>query len=147
MDERTTSELVRVLKNIRNAEELEKYTKEEIQGQADAFYTYFNSYLEKKKISKAEVIQKSGIARTYGYQILQGERCPSRDKVLALALAAGMDKKEVNRCLKIAGMNELYPKVRRDAIILFALDKSLGMLDLDELLYEMGEPTFSTLDI
>lgn len=147
MDEKTTNELMRVLSHVRNAEELEKYTKEEIQEKALDFYEYFDEYIEKNKLSKAELIQKSGIARTYGYQILQGERSPSRDKILALTLAAGMDKKEVNRCLKIAGMNELYPKVRKDAIILFALEKSLGILDIDELLFEMGEPTFSIMDI
>ena len=146
MDKNTTSELHQILKKIKSGQELENYIKNELPPQDSmAFHVYYNAYLEHSHLEKAKVIQVSGISRTYAYQILQGEKNPSRDKVLALALAAGMDLKNINQCLKLAGMNALYEKVRKDAIILFALNKKLSILEINELLYEMGEEPFISL--
>ena len=146
MDKNTTSELHKILKKIKNGQELENYIKNELPPQDSmTFHAYYNSYLERHRLEKAKVIQVSGISRTYAYQILQGEKNPSRDKVLALTLAAGMDLKNINQCLKLAGMNALYEKVRKDAIILFALNRELGILEINELLYEMGEEPFISL--
>lgn len=146
MDKRTTNELHQILKKITNGQELENYINNELPPQDSmTFHAYYNSYLEQCHPEKAKVIQVSGISRTYAYQILQGEKNPSRDKILALALAAGMDLKNINQCLKLAGMNELYEKVRKDAIILFSLNKKLSILEINELLYEMGEEPFVSL--
>ena len=146
MDKRTTNELHQILKKITNGQELENYINNELPPQDSmTFHAYYNSYLEQCHLEKAKVIQVSGISRTYAYQILQGEKNPSRDKILALALAAGMDLKNINQCLKLAGMNELYEKVRKDAIILFSLNKKLSILEINELLYEMGEEPFVSL--
>ena len=146
MDKRTTNELHQILKKITNGEELENYINNELPPQDSmTFHAYYNSYLEQCHLEKAKVIQISGISRTYAYQILQGEKNPSRDKILALTLAAGMDLKNINQCLKLAGMNELYEKVRKDAIILFSLNKKLSILEINELLYEMGEEPFVSL--
>ena len=146
MDKNTTSELHQILKKIKNGQELENYIKNELPPQDSmTFHVYYNSYLEQHQLEKAKIIQVSGISRTYAYQILQGEKNPSRDKILALTLAAGMDLKNINQCLKLAGMNALYEKVRKDAIILFALNKKLKIMEINELLYEMGEEPFSPL--
>lgn len=143
MDKNTTSELHQILKTIKNGQELENYIKNELPPQDSmTFHAYYNSYLEQHHLEKAKVIQVSGISRTYAYQILQGEKNPSRDKILALSLAAGMGLKNINQCLKLAGMNALYEKVRKDAIILFALNKKLNITEINELLYEMGEEPF-----
>ncbi|MCI8339340.1 MAG: helix-turn-helix transcriptional regulator [Lachnospiraceae bacterium] len=146
MDKKTTSELQQVLKKIHSGQELENYINNELPPQDSmTFHAYYNAYLEQRHLEKAKVIQISGISRTYAYQILQGEKNPSRDKILALALAAGMDLKNINQCLKMAGMNELYEKVRKDAIILFALNKKLNLTEINELLYEMNEEPFVSL--
>ena len=146
MDKNTTGELRQILKKVRNDQELENYIKNELPSQDKmTFHVYYNSYLEQYHLEKARVIQDSGVSRTYAYQILQGEKNPSRDKVLALALAAEMDLKNINQCLKLAGMNELYEKVAKDAIILFALNKKLNIFEVNELLYEMGEEPFISL--
>lgn len=146
MDKKTTSELHQILKKVKNDQELENYIKNELPPQDSmTFHACYNSYLEQHHLEKAKVIEDSGISRTYAYQILQGEKNPSRDKILALTLAAGMDLKNINQCLKRAGMNALYEKVTKDAIILFALNKKLSISDINELLYEMGEEPFIPL--
>jgi hypothetical protein len=40
--------------------------------------------------------------------------------------------------LTIAGLGILYPKNKRDAIIMFAVNKGIGIMDTNELLYGMG---------
>lgn len=146
MDKKTTNELRQILKKVKDGHELENYINNQLPPQDSmTFHAYYNSYLEQHHLEKAKVIQISGISRTYAYQILQGEKNPSRNKILALALAAGMNLKNINHCLKLAGMNELYEKVRKDAIILFALDKKLNLSEINELLYEMNEEPFVSL--
>lgn len=140
MDKKTTGELHQILKKIKNGKELENYINNELPPQDSmTFHAFYNSYLEQHNLEKAKVIQVSGISRTYAYQILQGEKNPSRDKILALTLAAEMDLANINQCLKLAGMNELYEKVRKDAIIIFAINRNFDIMEINELLYDMNE--------
>jgi hypothetical protein len=49
-----------------------------------------------------------------------------------------MDLNQIQRALTIAGLGILYPKNKRDAIIMFAVNKGIGIMDTNELLYGMG---------
>ena len=49
--------------------------------------------------------------------------------------------KEADRLLQAAGVNELYCKNRRDAIIIFCLDRGYDLQKTDEELYRFGEDT------
>lgn len=86
-----------------------------------------------------QVIKRSQIDRSYGHQLFNGTRKPSRDKVLQLAFGFGLDVDQTQRLLRSAGKSPLYPRLRRDTVILFALGKSMGLFELQELLerYEM----------
>ncbi len=97
--------------------------------------------LAEKGLRRADVVREAGINETFGYQIFKGQRNPTRDKVLQLAFALGCDFVETNRLLKAAGANELYCKDRRDAIILFCIDRGMGLTRTDEELYRFGEET------
>ena len=102
---------------------------------------YLNELLAAKGLRRAEVVHAAGLNETFGYQIFKGQRNPSRDKVLQLALAMGCDLIETRRLLQAAGVNELYCKDRRDAIILFCIDHGLGLQQTNEELYRFGEAT------
>ena len=102
---------------------------------------YLNQLLEEKGLKRADAVRAAGINETFGYQIFKGQRKASRDKVLQLAFALGCDVVETNRLLKAAGVNELYCKDRRDAIVLFCIDRGLGLQRADEELYRFGEDT------
>ncbi len=104
---------------------------------------YLNQLLNEKGLKRSDVVRAAGINETFGYQIFKGQRNPSRDKVLQLAFALGCDLVETNRLLKAAGVNELYCKDRRDAIILFCIDRGLGLARVDEELYRFGEETLA----
>ena len=78
---------------------------------------------------------------TFGYQIFKGTRHPSRDKVLQIAFAMALSLRETNRALRAAGTNELNAKCRRDAIIIFCLDRGCSLQKVNEELYRFGEET------
>ena len=144
MDEKTTSELTRILKNTSNTTQLETYLdKLEEQRLPEAFRDYFFSLEAVKSLQAAELIGKSGIERTYFYQLQRGERKPGRDKALALCIAARLSLKETQRALEIAGINPLYSRNRRDAIIIFCIERRLTMTDTNELLEQFGEELVS----
>ena len=48
---------------------------------------------------------------------------------------------ETNRMLQAAGVNELYVKDRRDAIIIFSLEHGYTLMKTNEELYRFGEKT------
>ena len=46
---------------------------------------------------------------------------------------------ETNRILILANAGGLYSKIRRDCVIIFALEKGLTLNQANELLYELNE--------
>ena len=102
---------------------------------------YLEQLLEQKQLRRADVVRAAGLNETFGYQIFKGQRHPSRDKVLQLALAMRCTLVETNRLLKAAGANELYCKDRRDAIMIFCIDRGYTRAQVDEELYRLGERT------
>ncbi|MBX9034217.1 XRE family transcriptional regulator [Gordonibacter massiliensis (ex Traore et al. 2017)] len=102
---------------------------------------YLQQLLDEKGLERAEVVRKAGLNETFGYQIFMGQRGASRNKVLQLVFAMGLSLKEADRLLQAAGANELYCKSRRDAIIIFCLDRGYGLQKTDEELYRFGEDT------
>ena len=102
---------------------------------------YLQQLLDEKSLVRAEVIRRAGLNDTFGYQIFMGQRGASRNKVLQLAFAMKLTLKEADRLLQAAGVNELYCKNRRDAIIIFCLDRGYDLQKTDEELYRFGEDT------
>ena len=102
---------------------------------------YLQQLLDEKGLERPAVVREAGINDTYGYQIFMGQRNPERNKVLQLAFAMKCTLREANRMLKVSGANELYCKNRRDAIIIFCLDKGYSLLHTNEELYRFGEDT------
>lgn len=102
---------------------------------------YLNQLLDEKGLKRSDVVHAAGINDTFGYQIFKGQRGAGRDKVLCLALSMGCDLVESRRLLQAAGVNELYCKDRRDAIIIFCIDHGYGLQRTDEELYRLGEET------
>ena len=97
--------------------------------------------LEKKGLRRSRVIRMADLNETFGYQIFKGERNPGRDKVLQICFAMALTLRETNRALEAAGVSSLYSKDRRDAIIIFCIDRGCGLQKVNEELYRFGEPT------
>lgn len=102
---------------------------------------YLQRLLDEKGLARSQVIREAGLNETFGYQIFMGQRNPSRNKVLQIAFAMGLDLRQTNRALRAAGVSELYCKDRRDAIIIFCLSRGRSLQDVQEELYRFGEDT------
>ena len=113
-------------------------------GAAD-FYTAAGFKLDMTP-EKAALIRRTGIERTYGYQLLKGMRSPGRDKVLLFCLAAGLDLHETQRALRAAGEPILYSRKRRDAILIFAVNEKLSISDTQELLTQFDEQVLQIMN-
>jgi hypothetical protein len=78
---------------------------------------------------------------TYGYQIFKGTRHPTRNKVLQIAFAMALSLRETNRALALAGTSPLTCKDRRDAVVIFCIDRGCSLQKVNEELYRFGFET------
>ena len=88
---------------------------------------------------RVDVIRAAGLNETFGYQIFSGQRHASRDKVLALGFALGLDVCELRLLLNHAGAADLCARNRRDAILLFSASHGLTRDECDAELFRLGE--------
>lgn len=95
--------------------------------------------LEGAGLSAPEWMAAADISRSYGYQILRGERVPGRDILLRTALLLALPLKETQRLLAVCGCGALYPRVRRDAAVIFALHQKMTLLETEDLLTSLPE--------
>ena len=102
---------------------------------------YLQYLLDEKQLRRVDVVRDANIDKTHGYQIFTGARNASRDKLLAIAFAMGLNLKETNRLLRAGGASDLYAKTRRDAIIIFSISHGYSLQKVNEELYRFHEPT------
>lgn len=96
---------------------------------------YLTELLEKHQLNKTDVIAASNLDRHYAYHILSGEKKqPSRQKVLALAVAMGLSKTETQQLLYYAKVNQLYVRNTWDKVILHAIEKKLSVQETNRIL-------------
>lgn len=139
----TTDELMKTLKSSRN---IEDYLKD---NEAEFIDFNLSEYLERllkeKNLKKAEVIEASGLAREYAYQIFSGKKIPSRKKLLQICIGMKLTVEETQTLLKYTGFNPLYPRVKFDGVILYALENKLSIIKTNIELYNNDLEIFEIL--
>ena len=132
MERKTTDEL---LQEIQNEKSFERFmSRNEGNFETKKFTEYLNDLCPKERPIPEQVIKAAQIDRTYGHQLFNGTRRPSRDKVIQLAIAFELSVDDTQELLRVAGRNELYPRIRRDAAIIFGLSKHMEMQQMQEFL-------------
>lgn len=104
-----------------------------------SFHEYLSRLMEEKHVSVSHLISGACISKTYVYQFVSGERLPGRDIVLRMALAMRLNINDTQRLLTLAGKGILYPKIRRDAGILFCFRKKMSLDEANSFLEDIGE--------
>jgi hypothetical protein len=133
-----TSELLReLLKTANISQFIQRYGKG---METVPFHIYLKRLCTERDSLPAYIIKQSGIERTFGYQLFNGNRKPSRDKVIQLAFGFKMDYDEAQTMLKTARKSALYPKIKRDAVVIHALKRGLSLLDVQATLSELSLP-------
>lgn len=102
-------------------------------------------YLEQLRgaqdVSKADVIRESELNSTFVYDMFRGKSKPGRDNAIKLAFGLRCTLKQTQRLLRLSGMAELWPKKRRDAIIIWCIEQGKSLVSCDEELWRLGETT------
>lgn len=135
--QKSTDELLKLLKKSTN---LSAYAAQNANNFIEPMplHVYLTNLLTEKGLKKSEVIHRSGLDRGYGYDIFAGNKQPSRDKLLALCFSMQLSIDEVQRLLNTTGYPQLYARIERDSVILFALEHHISLTDVNELLFEMN---------
>lgn len=132
----TTKELIH---EIKAATDIEDYlVKNKEQMLQHSLPEHLNMLLSQKNISRAEVVRGSLLDRAYVYQIFSGKKTPSRDKLIALAFGLCLSDDEAQQMLKLSGNRELYVRDKRDALILFAIQRKKTVFETNDLLFSHG---------
>lgn len=108
--------------------------------------SYAQDLLRVKGLRRSDVIRACGIGTTFGYQIMQGKRNASRDSAIMLTFGLQCTLQETQRLLRLAGVSELWPKVRRDAIIIYCINQGMSRVECDDELYRLGEKTLLSVE-
>lgn len=132
MEAKTTAELNHEIKNATDIEDF--LTKNKAQMISYSLPEYLKMLLSQKGISRADVVRGSLLDRAYVYQIFSGEKTPSRDKLIAIAFGLSLSDGEAQKMLKLSGNRGLYARDKRDALILFALQRKKNILEANDLL-------------
>ena len=88
---------------------------------------YLNQLLDEKALKKSTVIKNSELNEIYGYQIFSFGMNLSLDETQAL--------------LKYAGFAPLYPKQKRDSLLIWGKNHQFSIYQINELLYAENEDT------
>lgn len=107
---------------------------------------YLDYLLYEKGLRVADVVRESGLSKSYVHQIFNGEKKPSREKLLPITFGLHLDETETQRVLRLGGCNELSARIKRDAIILYCINKGYDIHKTDEELHDRGFPTVSPKD-
>lgn len=129
-----TAELMNEIKHAKNI--LDYMERNQGEMHLNTLAECLNEWLPKKGCQVSDVVKKSNLNKSYVYQIFRGKKFPSRDKVIALAFGLKLNADETQKLLKQAGYRELYPRDRRDALLLFAINQKMDIVGANEVLYD-----------
>lgn len=104
------------------------------------FSLLLDTFCEQKSISKSQLIKKTTLDRTYAYQIMNETKTPSQDKVIQLALGLNLNLHDTNMLLTLSNNKSLYPKIKRDALIIFCIHHQYTVIQTNELLQDYQFP-------
>ena len=107
----------------------------------DSVCELLNRLFQKRRISKATLAKRSGISEVYLHQVFSGLRNPSRSRLLCLCFGLNASLEETQELLKQCGFAQLYPKDRRDAIILYGILNGMDLFAVNDKLFAENEET------
>jgi hypothetical protein len=128
-----------LFQRLKEADSFERYqTENGVLADSMPFHIYLSDLCLNKGMIPERVIKIALIDRTYGHQLFNGTRKPSRDKAIQLAFGFKLDADETQKLLEMAQKNKLHPKIKRDAAILYCLYHKISLIETQAMLSELG---------
>ena len=123
---KTSANLSTVLRAVENA-------------QIAPLHQYIEQLILDSGIPAADLFDQIALERTMGFRMLKGQRNPSRNVLLRMAIVLKLSTENTQLLLQSGGKAQLYPRLRRDAIILFAIAHDYSLPATEEMLLRMEE--------
>lgn len=121
---------------LKSAKNIEAFVRENVNNlHIKTVAEYLNELLVTYNLDKCDVAKRGGFVGNYTYQIFNGKKSASRDKLLQIALGFPLTTEETQQLLRLGGYRELYVRDNRDAYLLFAIEKKYNIQQTNELLY------------
>lgn len=104
---------------------------------------YLDTLLKKYKMTKNRLQCEAGLSRQYLYEVYNGSKKMSRNKILNIIFALHTDLDEAQNLLKYSGNSQLYPKDMKDSILIFCIQKKMSLTEVNDILYELAIDTLT----
>ena len=103
--------------------------------------SYLNRKLGERNLSTAQLFGAANTERSTGYKIMNGQLLPSRDSLLRIVFALGLDVHETQYLLEVGRRACLTARDSRDAVILHCIIKQKSLIAANLALDKAGEET------
>lgn len=140
----STDELLALLFKERNLEHF--LQRNESAYLTASFSDYLNNWCRQHLEVPEQVIRRANLEKSYGHQLFSGKRNPSRDTVLQLAFAMRADLPQAQEMLRVARRSPLYPRIKRDAAIIYCLHNHISLVDTQIILQDLELPLLGGRD-
>ena len=134
----STDELLKMLFKEQNLEHFLQHN--ESAYLTTSFADYLNAWCRKHLEVPEQVIRRANLEKSYGHQLFSGKRNPSRDTVLQMAFAMQADLPQAQEMLRIAHRSQLYPRIKRDTVIIYCLHNRISLVDTQIILEGLELP-------
>ena len=96
---------------------------------------------EARELTKSELARRSGMSEVYLHQVFSGRRRPSRDRLLCLCIGMKASLEEVQQLLRKMGHAPIYPRIKRDVIIIHGILYGTPLTEINDKLFTENEKT------
>ena len=101
-----------------------------------SFHDYVKALLGERHMSKGKMLDDIMVERSYGYQMLNGRRTPTREVIIRIILYLGLDIRESQFLLAVTGKQALYPSNRFEAAIIYGITHHMDIDSVEEMLID-----------
>lgn len=118
---------------------MEKVDSEKFTNYRSIFNAYFDQLMKEKGLTIGQLVVRTTLSQSYLYQIASGTRRLGRDNAIVLAFAMKLSLEQTQQLLRYSNNAILYPKVRRDAVIICCINCSMTCEQADDMLLKHSE--------
>lgn len=114
--------------------------KNEEQMRLPDFSAFITALCKQRGVAPQRIIERANIENSFGHQLFKGTRKASRDTVLLLAFGFEADVQLTQELLRHGRLAQLYPRVKRDAALIYCFSHGLNVIEAQALLQELELP-------
>ena len=129
-----TGKVIQIIKDAADFDASIELIKDQFSQQS--VRAFFHQLLARKNMKSADVVNRAGMDRDFGRQVVNGERKTRRDNYIRLGIALRLTFHETQRMLRFLQSGPIYVMRPRDAAIMYCIEKRFDLMDTQLLLDE-----------